>query len=223
MNDDDEAGQRRSVPRRIEDAIRKGGEAASESLSRWLGREARIEVSGVRLGDLAEAVEVLGPGDELVAACGMALQGDLSGTVLLGFGGESALTMVDALLGQPPGTAREWGQLERSAAEETTNIVACAFVNALAGSIEHRSPMVPGPPEFRLDFAGSLLQFAVIDQASRSERIVLVETRFLIEGIEDGWSLVLVPGAEGLGLLGVGLAALPEGGGPDGGPPGREP
>ncbi|QDV36848.1 chemotaxis protein CheC [Tautonia plasticadhaerens] len=199
-----EGGRSEAVPPRVEEAIWEGAEAASAALSRWLGREARIEVSGVRLGDLAEAIEALGPGDELVAACGMALHGDLSGTVLLGFGGESALAVVDALLGQPPGTAREWGDLERSAAEETTNIVACAFVNALAGSIEHREPLVPGPPEFRLDFAGSLLQSAVIDQASRSDQIVLVESRFLIEGIEDGWSLVLVPGAGGLGPLGVG-------------------
>jgi chemotaxis protein CheC len=216
-----ESGNCDAVPPRIEGAIRRGAESASASLSKWLGRPARIAVSGVCLGDLAEAVEALGPSDSLIAACGMGLEGGVSGTVLLGFGGESALGMVDALLGQEAGTAREWGELERSAAQETANIVVCAFVNALAWSIEHRAPLVPGPPEFRLDFAGSLLQFALMDQASGSDRIVLIEARFEVEGIGNGWSLVLVPTAGGLEAMGMEPGGEPVGGGPAEGTPGR--
>ena len=54
----------------------------------------------------------------------------------------------------------------------------------------------PGPPEFRLEFAGSLLQFAVIDQATRSDRILLLETRFAVDGIGHNWSLLIVPASE---------------------------
>jgi chemotaxis protein CheC len=218
-----ESGNCGAVPPRIEEAIHRGAESASSSLSRWLGRTARIAISGVCLGDLAEAVEALGPSDALVAACGMTLEGGVSGTVLLGFGGESALEMVDALLGQEPGTAREWGELERSAAQETANIVVCAFVNALAGSIEHRKPLLPGPPEFRLDFAGSLLQFALMDQALGSDRIVLIESKFEIEGIENGCSLVLVPTAGSLEALGMEPSEEAASEGTPEGSPGRHP
>ena len=62
---------------------------------------------------------------------------------------EAAMAMVDALLGQPEGTARGWGALERSAAQETANIVACAFIGALDEAIGLGARTRPGPPEFR--------------------------------------------------------------------------
>ena len=53
----------------------RGAGNASEALSRWLGRPVGVVGSRVDQADLAEASEVLGPGDTLVAACPMALSG----------------------------------------------------------------------------------------------------------------------------------------------------
>jgi len=94
-----------------------------------------------------------------------------------------------------------------------------------AVAIEHRKPFVPGPPEFRLDFAGSLLQVAMMDQAEIGDRIVLIETKFRVEGIDDDWSLVFVPNSGGLEALGVGVGteSPPAGPGPIGDDPGRLP
>ena len=49
--------QGNGIPPRVARAIRRGAESASDALSRWLGRDARIVVSRVRLVDLAEATE----------------------------------------------------------------------------------------------------------------------------------------------------------------------
>ncbi|MEW4567323.1 chemotaxis protein CheC [Tautonia sp. JC769] len=192
------------VPRSIDAAIRRGAEAASASLSKWLGRPASLVVSRVRFAEVTEATEALGPGDAVVASCAIPLSGPLPGTVLMIFDDRAAMTMIDALIGRPGGSSTDWGEMERSAAQETSNIVVCAFVNAMAESLEPGGLMIPGPPEFRLEFAGSLIEFALMDQASRNDRIVMVEIHFSIDGITNDWAMVIVPATGGLGTLGIG-------------------
>ena len=101
----------------------------------------------------------------------MGLTGRLTGLILLVFEDRSGLALVDLLMHQPVGTTTTWGELEQSAAKETTNIVGCAYVNALAahlpGIVPSRSgqgngriasgELVPTPPTFVHEFAGSLL------------------------------------------------------------------
>ncbi|MFO0908055.1 MAG: hypothetical protein U0794_06810 [Isosphaeraceae bacterium] len=50
--------------------LRTGSESAT-ALSQWIGRPVRLTVSSVEQLPLAEASELLRPGDDLVAACGM--------------------------------------------------------------------------------------------------------------------------------------------------------
>lgn len=191
------------VPTRVERAISRGAEAATIALSRWLGRPAEVVVSRVRLTEIAETTEALGPSEDVVACCAISLSGPIPATVLMTFDDRSAMAMIDRLLGLPEGTSTSWGAMEKSAAQETANIVVCAFVNALAEEMGPGEPIVPGPPEFRIEFAGSLLQFALMDQAIMADRIVLVETRFSIDGVGHDWSMVIVPASGGLETLGV--------------------
>ena len=113
----------------------RGAESASQALSKWLGEEVRLTISEVELVELTVAAEVLGPPETLVAACAMGLSGPLSGQILLVFEDRSGLALVDLLLHQPVGTTASWGELEQSAAQETTNIVGCAYLNALAAHL----------------------------------------------------------------------------------------
>ena len=113
----------------------RGTEAASQALSKWLGQEISLTMSVVNEIELAEAELLLGPPESLVAACSMGLTGWLTGLILLVFKDRSGLALSDLLLHQAVGTATEWGELEESAAKETTNIVGCAYVNALASHL----------------------------------------------------------------------------------------
>ncbi len=161
--------------RRLAIILERGAEDASAALSRWLGRAVRLSISEVDEVDLAEAPDLLGPADQVVAACAMELAGRLTGQLLLVFEDRSGLALADLLLRQPAGTASGWGEIERSAAMETANIVGCAFLNSLAAHLPLAGPgetppegtMVPSPPAFRHEYAGSLLEFALMDQATR--------------------------------------------------------
>lgn len=178
----------------------RGAENAAAALSQWLGCSVRLTVSAVERVGLAEASELLGPEDSLVAACTMPVLGGVKGLILLVFEDRAGLALADLLLRQPLGTATAWGDLERSAALETANIVGCAYVNSLAAHLSAvpGGAIVPGPPAFRHEFAASLLEFALMDQAAGSNELLLANTAFSAEATRLDWSLLFVPGGGSL-------------------------
>ena len=193
----------------------RGAEGASLALSKWLGREVRLTVSDVELVELENAGELLGPPETLVAACVMGLTGRLTGSILMVFEDRSGLALVDLLLHQPIGTTTSWGELEQSAAKETTNIIGCAYVNALAahlpgGAGAGDDELVPTPPTFLHEFAGSLMEFALMEQALERDRLLLIRSEFA--GGPDmpqlNWTLLLVPSPAALEALAASLAGL---------------
>jgi chemotaxis protein CheC len=180
-------------------------------LSRWLSRPVHLDVSVVEQVSLEEASEVLGPGETLLAACEMEMHGTLDGNLLFVFEERSGLALADMLLGQAPGTTTAWGELEQSAAMETANLVGCAYLNSLAAHLPiidaKPASLVPGPPSFRVEFAASLLEFVLMEQAITGDRLLLVKNRFTAERAALDWSLLFVPGASAFGGLLAGLAS----------------
>lgn len=202
----------------------RGAEGASQALSKWLGEEVRLTISEVEQVALTQATEVLGPPETLVAGCAMGLTGPLSGQILLVFEERAGLALVDLLMHQPIGTAAEWGELEQSAAQETTNIVGCAYLNALAahlpatmsrggadaGAAGASQELVPTPPTFLREFAGSLLEFALMEQAMELDEVLLLHTAFASsrQDLSLNWTLLLIPDRASLQTLAVGLSEL---------------
>ena len=93
---------------------------------------------------------------------------------------------------------------------ETANIVGCAYLNSLANAffgsgsdcedseIDSNSVCVPTPPLFVRDFAASIMQFAVMNQASEFDAVLVAQTQFQIDDRPVAWSLLLIPDAESL-------------------------
>jgi len=198
----------------------RGAEGASLALSKWLGEDVLLTINEVELVELDRAAELLGPPDALVAACAMGLTGRLTGSILLVFEDRSGLALVDLLLHQPIGTTTSWGELEMSAAKETTNIVGCAYVNALAahlpgvgagvGAESDAGELVPTPPTFLHEFAGSLLQFVLMEQALELDQVLLIRSEFAAgrPGLYLNWTLLFIPSRTALETLAASLAQL---------------
>jgi chemotaxis protein CheC len=189
--------------------FRSGASGASVALSKWLARDVQVSLDRVEQVSLEVATELLGPVDATVCACCMRVSGGVNGQLLLGFDEESGLMLCDALL-SGESTSNEWGELEISAAMETTNIVGCAFLNALAATFpkSDRSPAnsqdatwIPTPPFFVRDFAASIMQFALVDQACEFDRVLVARILFTIDGMPVSWRLLLIPDAASLEQL----------------------
>lgn len=176
----------------------RGAEAASRALSQWLAKVVHLTISEVAQVDITEVAGLLGPEEATVAVATMGFTGRLDGQLLLVFSDAAGLALADMLLHQPGGTTTAWTELERSAACETANIVGCAYLNALSshlprGRADQPETLIPGPPEFRHEFAASLLEFAVMEQASMLDRVLLIKSRFRADENDLDWALLFVP------------------------------
>jgi chemotaxis protein CheC len=204
----------------------RGAESASLALSKWLGADVHLTISEVELVELDRSSELLGPPDALVAACAMGLTGRLTGSILLVFEDRAGLALIDLLMHQPFGTTTAWGELEQSAAQETTNIVGCAYVNALAahlpglgresGPESDPGELVPTPPTFLHEFAGSLLEFALMEQALELDQVLLIRSEFVggRPGLNLNWTLLFIPSRAALETLRASLGQLESHGNP---------
>jgi chemotaxis protein CheC len=206
----------------------RGSESASKALSMWLNQEIHLTTSEVELVELARATELLGSPELLVAACAMGLTGQLTGLILFVFEDQSGLALVDLLTQQPSGTTTSWSELEQSVAKETTNIVGCSYLNKLVEYLPSRGPqelsqtqwpanlsgdLVPTPPTFVREFAGSLLQFALMDQALTLDHVLVAHTQFCAgrQALDLNWTMLFVPSRESLHALVNSLAHVESG------------
>jgi chemotaxis protein CheC len=154
---------------------------------------------------LSEATGVLGEGEEPICFCVAEMKGRLTGELVLAFDDASGLTLADLLLDQPRGTAVSWGDMEKSAALETTNILGSTYLNVLARTLpfgrDGTSELMLSPPRFSRDFAESLIEFALMGQIAASANVLLARAQFQIDGDPVEWTMLLVPDVDTMSTL----------------------
>lgn len=177
--------------------FRRAADESSASLSKWLGRPTTISVKQVQSLPLEEASGILGESDVPLVACAMQISGSMNGLLILACDDPSGLALADMLLGRPSGDSSAWGDIERSAAIETANIIGCAYLNAVAASEPSAArAAVPSPPWFLRDYAASVMASVILSQSSSAASVFLTRTEFTIDGSPVRCSLVFVPAAE---------------------------
>lgn len=188
----------------LAELLRPGSHNASEMLAKWIGKPSVVEILALEQLPLDEATDLLGANGQPMCFCITELAGMITGELILAFDDDSGMELVDMLLDQPSGTTDEWTEMAISAVNETTNILSCAYLNALSASIsweDDAASMIPTSPKFVRDFAPSLLQFALMGQAISSETIILARTSFEIDSTPANWTLLLVPDAPSMTRL----------------------
>ena len=95
--------------------------------------------------------------------------------------------------------------METSAALETANILACAFLNSLYRTFPAdptaASELLPTPPRFSRDYAASLIEFAGMAQVVATDHVLVAQTEFQIDGDPVDWTLLFVPDADSMMTL----------------------
>src|SRR5262249_25962965 len=97
-------------------------------------------------------------------------------------------------------------------------MVGCAYVNALAahlpgigagtGAGSDAGELVPTPPTFLHEFAGSLLEFVLMEQALELDQVLLIRSEFAggRPGLNLNWTLLFIPSRAALEMLRASLA-----------------
>ncbi|QDS94596.1 hypothetical protein FF011L_33750 [Roseimaritima multifibrata] len=189
----------------LESTFRRGSASASEALAKWIGKPSVVDFDSLEQLPMEEATELLTRGDDApICSCSMQIQGIITGEMILAFDDASGWALADILLDNPQGTTTEWTELTTSAALETTNILCCAYLNALQQSLSVGSEsqeVVPTPPRFSREFAESLMEFVLMGQAIAFDQAILARTRFEIDRLAVNWTLLFVPDAESMSRL----------------------
>lgn len=206
MSAQDEAPLGAETLEEIRRAFHAGAERASVALQKWLGTSAVVSVDAVRQVPFVEAVDPTADCADLVLSCTMGMSGTLRGRLVFLFDEASGLALADLVLGRSGSRSGEWTDLEISAASETANIVGCCYLDALRDRLaDDGTPceLLPSPPEFRRDFAESIVQSALAGQMLESDVVFLAGTKFVVSGTDLDWTFLFVPDAAAVRTLGL--------------------
>lgn len=182
----------------------------SDAIKGWLAAPATISIDSADECSLDMSTTVLGQTGDIVGMCLMQMEGSLNGQMVLAFDDASGLTLSDLLLGNPRGTATEWGEVEISVAMESMNILGSAYLNGMSRYLSEGCgesiSLMPSPPVFFRDFAESLLQGAFMEQAASGNHVLFASARFELEGCPLNWTFLLIPDPPSLEKLAVMLS-----------------
>ncbi len=190
----------------LQAALHAGSQQASRALEQWLGKLSLIEIDSLVQMPLDEATSILGEGETPMLFGAMHLTGSLTGQMILAFDEASGRSLVEMLVdssseASSAAAPEEWSELATSAVLETTNIVCCAYLNALASLLTNsnqRVSLVPSAPELKQEYPQCLLQFALMGQAVAGDHALVARTRFEVNDTPLNWTLLFLPDAASL-------------------------
>lgn len=173
---------------------------ACTALGELLGRVVDLSVPTVQALDLADAVEALGPAEDLVTAVVLPTEGDMEAAVMLVFEGRD-VARLGSLLGVDPADH----EMAVSAMSEIGNILGANSLEALMAVAGIAAE--PGPPVGLTDMRAALVSSALASSPTAIEAAILIDTRLRVEGEECSITFVLLAGTEDIERLlrGVGL------------------
>lgn len=122
------------------------------------------------------AAHLFGGPEALTVVVYLGIEGSATGHIVLVYQPKAAFELVDMLVGVPPGSTSELGEMERSALGEMGNIVGSFFLNTLADSTGLR--LMPTPPAVIMDMAGAVLDAAFAEMLEEGEEAIVVEASF---------------------------------------------
>jgi chemotaxis protein CheC len=166
---------------------------AATSLSQMLGRAVDLNVPKASALPLADAVDAAGDPSQEVTGIALAVEGTVSGAVLLLVPPSGAATLC-GLLGVEAGS-----ELADSALGEIGNILGAAYLNALSSMTGVE--MLPGTPQVITDLLGAIVATVLAGAVGHGDTALVLDSELDITGEPCAISFMLLPDAEGVNDL----------------------
>ena len=168
-----------------------GSQNAITGLSQMVDQEITMDAVSARQIPVDEVPELFGGRENVAVAVYLAVTGATEGHMFLVYPPKTAMSLVDLLLGEPPGTTQEISELEASALGEMGNIMGSFYLNALSDA--SGLVLMPSPPAVIMDMAGSILDVALADILQESDDALVVEAVFTAEEHQITGNFLLLP------------------------------
>ena len=168
-----------------------GAGNATTALATMLQCKVDMKVPQVRMMEFKDVGALLGGEEQELAGAYLSVEGDITGSILFLVQKEVALHLVSKLMGGMGGD--EFGEMERSAFKEISNIVTGSYLNAL--STMTNMCIYPSIPDLAIDMAGAILSVPAIEFGIMGDKILLIQSQISYEIEMDGF-FVMIPDME---------------------------
>lgn len=180
-----------------------GAGNATTALAQMLQCKVDMKVPQVRLLNFNEIGEVMGGEEQIVAGIYLAVEGEITGSMMFVLEQHAARSLVGKIMGVPVETD-EMSEIELSAIKEIGNIITGAYLNSLSSLTNLK--MLPSVPDLNIDMLNAILSVPAIEFGIIGDKILLIQTQFT-DDVEINGYFILLPDLESyskiLGALGL--------------------
>ena len=169
-----------------------GAGNATTALAQMLQSKVDMKVPQVRLLNFNEVGEVMGGEEQIVVGIYLAVEGDITGSIMFILEQQAGRTLVEKIMGVQA-TGDSFSEMEISALSEIGNIITGAYLNSLAQMTNLK--MLPSVPSLSVDMLNAILSVPAIEFGIMGDQILLIQTQFTDEVDLNGY-FILMPDLE---------------------------
>lgn len=174
-----------------------GAGNATTALAQMLGCKIDMSVPQVKLLDFKNLGELMGGEEQLMAGVYLAVEGDITGSIMFLLEVEAAKHLVAKLMGMPS-EEEYFTEMQLSALMEVGNIITGSYLNSLSTLTNMK--IYPSIPDLAVDMAGAILSVPAIEFGVMGDKILLIQNQFFDEVEFDGF-FILIPDLESYGKI----------------------
>jgi chemotaxis protein CheC len=169
-----------------------GAGNATTALAQMLQTKVDMKVPQVRLLDFKDVGEVMGGEEQIVVGIYLAVEGDISGSIMFILEKNAGKSLVAKLMGTAP-SGDDFNEIELSAMKEIGNIITGAYLNSLAMMTNLK--MIPSVPDLNVDMLNAILSVPATEFGIMGDQILLIQTVFT-DDIDLNGYFILMPDLE---------------------------
>ena len=176
-----------------------GSGNAASSLSAMLGKTVTMHVPKISVLDYQAVIDEMGGPEKLITAILVTFKGDIKGMMIFLLENAFAEIVVNTFMGKENIDVIRMDEADSSAVKEMGNIMAGAYLSALAAMAEFTIQM--DPPSMTVDMMGAVMNAPMVSLDEVGDKVLFIDEGFKIENTEINANIILVPEMESLDIL----------------------
>lgn len=165
-----------------------GAGNATTALAQMLQTKVDMKVPQVRLLNFSEVGEVLGGEEQIVVGIYLAVEGDITGSIMFILEQQAGKVLIEKLMGvKVPDEG--YDEIEISALQEIGNIISGAYLNSLSQLTNLK--MLPSVPSLNIDMLNAILSVPAIEFGIMGDQMLLIQTQFTDDVDLNGYFILL--------------------------------
>lgn len=176
-----------------------GSGNAASSLSAMLGKSVTMHVPKISVLDYQSVIDVMGGPEKIITAILVTFKGDIKGMMIFLLENAFAEIVVNTFMGKQNIDVIRMDEADSSAVKEMGNIMAGAYLSALAAMAEFTIQM--DPPSMSIDMMGAVMNAPMISLDEVGDKVLFIDEGFKIDNTEINANIILVPEMESLDIL----------------------